>query len=132
MLQTKGRAMKRLSYLALLGFLAACGTPQEQCISKATRDIRTVDRLITEVQGTLDRGFGYEYITVWELDYVDCGTEADPSRVCAIRVPEQERRPVALDLAAEQIKLDQLRAKRVELLKSAAPVVAQCKIDNPE
>ncbi len=123
--------MKRLCCVALLG-LAACGTPQEQCVSKATRDIRTVDRLITEVQGNLDRGFGYEYITVWELDYIDCGTEADPNRVCAVRVPEQERRAVALDLAAEQVKLNQLRAKRVQQVKSVAPIVAQCKVDNPE
>jgi hypothetical protein len=123
--------MKRICSIALLG-LAACGTPQEQCISGATRDIRTVDRLISEVQGNLDRGFGYEYITVFELDYVDCGTEADPDRVCAIRVPEQERRPISLDLDAEQIKLNQLRAKRAQQVKSVAPVVAQCKIDNPE
>lgn len=124
--------MKRICGLALLGVLAACGTPQEQCIGKATRDIRTVDRLIKEVEGNLERGFGYDYITVIETDYVPCGSEADPSRVCAIQVPEQERIPVALDLAAEQVKLDQLRVKRVQLLKSAGPVVAQCKVDNPE
>ena len=123
--------MKRLSALTLIGLLAACGTPQEQCIGKATREIRTVDRLMTEVQGNLDRGYGYEYITVYELDYVSCGTEADPSRVCAIRVAEQERREVAIDLAAEAVKLTQLQAKRKQLLRSAAPVVAQCKAANP-
>lgn len=123
--------MKRLFIPALLA-LAACGTPQEQCIGKATREIRTVDRLITEVQGNLDRGYGYEYITVYEVDYIDCGTEADPGRVCAVRVPEQERREVALDLDAERVKLTQLQAKRGQLLQSAAPVVAQCKITNPE
>ena len=72
--------------LAMLGLVAACGTPQEQCIGRATREIRTVDRLMSEVQGNLDRGYGYEYITVFELDYVECGTEADPSRVCAVRM----------------------------------------------
>ena len=124
--------MKCRPVLALVGLLVACGTPQEQCISRATRDIRTIDRLMTEVQGNLDRGFGYEYYTVYELDYIDCGTETDPNRVCAIRVPEQERRPVALDLAAEQVKLNQLKAKRAQLVARVAPVVAQCRIDNPE
>ncbi len=123
--------MRRYLILGLLG-LSACGTPQERCIGSATREIRTVDRLMTEVQGNLDRGYGYEYITVYETDYIDCGTEADPDRVCVIRVPEQERRPVALDLAQEQVKLTQLRAKRAELVRAAAPVVAQCKIANPE
>lgn len=124
--------MKRLGCTALLVMLAACGTPQEQCISAATRDIRVVDRLIREAEGNLDRGYGYEYVTVLELDYVRCGTESNPGRVCAVRRPEHERRPVAIDLAAEQVKLDQLRAKRAQQSRSVAPVVAQCKIDNPE
>lgn len=124
--------MKRLSALALLVLLTACGTPQEQCISRATRDIRTVDRLMSEVQGNLDRGFAYETYTVYDIDYIDCSTEADPGRVCAIRVAEEERRPVAIDLATEKVKLDQLRAKRSELLQSSAPVVAQCRVEFPE
>lgn len=124
--------MNRLPVLALLTLLAACGTPQEQCVSRATRDIRTLDRLMTAVQGNLDRGFAYEYYTVYEIDYVTCGTQTDPDRVCAIRVPEEERRPVAIDLAAERVKLDQLRDKRAELLRAAAPVVAQCRVEFPE
>ena len=124
--------MKRILSVAILAVLAGCGTPQEQCISKVTRDIRVVDRLIVEVSGNIERGYGYEYITRVEIDYVDCGTETDPGRVCAIRVPEQERIPVAIDLAAEKVKLDQLIAKRKEQVRVAAPVVAQCKIDNPE
>lgn len=124
--------MKRVLSMVALGVLAGCGTPQEQCISKVTRDIRVVDRLIAELQGNIERGYGYEYITTVEIDYVDCGTELDPGRVCAIRVPEQERIPVAIDLAAERVKLDQLQTKRADQVRVAAPVVAQCKVDNPE
>lgn len=123
--------MRRLPCLVLL-LLAACGTPQEQCISAATRDIRVVDRLIREAEGNLERGYGFEEYTVYELDYVNCGTQSNPDRVCAIRRPEQERRPVAIDLAAEQVKLTQLRAKRAQQTKAVAPVIAQCRIDNPE
>jgi len=124
--------MKRLFCLLTLCLLAACGTPQEQCISAATRDIRTVDRLIREAEGNLERGFGYEYITVIETEYVDCGTETDPNRVCAQRYRAEERRAVKIDLAAEQVMLDQLIAKRAAQAKAAGPVIAQCKIDNPE
>lgn len=123
--------MRRLPCLVLL-LLAACGTPQEQCISAATRDIRVVDRLIREAEGNLERGYGFEEYTVYELDYVNCGTQSNPDRVCAIRRPEQEQRPVAIDLAAEQVKLTQLRAKRAQQTKAVAPVIAQCRIDNPE
>ena len=124
--------MKHPPCIALLCLLAACGTPQEQCISAATRDMRVVDRLIRETEGNLERGYGYEYVTVIETDYVACGTEANPDRVCAIRSPEQERREVAIDLAAEQVKLTQLRAKRAQQAKAVAPTIAQCRIDNPE
>ena len=57
--------MKRLTFLALAA-LAACGTPQEQCINRNTRDLRTVDRLIAEAEGNLQRGYAYETITVYE------------------------------------------------------------------
>ena len=124
--------MKRLSGLALLCALAACGTPQEQCINAVTRDMRVVDLLIAEAEGNLQRGYGFEYVTVMEIDYVPCGTQTNPNRVCAVRRPEQERRPVAIDLAAEQVKLTQLRAKRAQQAKAAAPAIAQCRIDNPE
>ncbi|MGL6208687.1 MAG: hypothetical protein ACRC14_02515 [Paracoccaceae bacterium] len=124
--------MKRLVVLTLLVMLAACGTPQEQCISAATRDMRVVDRLIRETEGNRERGSGYEYITVLETDIVPCGTTENPGKTCLVRRPEQERREVAIDLAAEQRKLDQLKAKRATLARAVAPVVEQCRIDNPE
>jgi len=123
--------MNRLPCLALVLLLAACGTPQEQCINVATRDMRVLDRLIGEAAANLDRGYGFETVTVLETDYIDCGTEAAPDRVCAVRRPEQERRPVAIDLASEQVKLDQLRTRRAQQATSLAPAIAQCKIENP-
>ena len=123
--------MNRLPCLALVLLLAACGTPQEQCINAATRDMRVLDRLIGEAAGNLDRGYGFETVTVFEIDYVACGTVAAPDRICAVRRPEQERRPVAIDLAAEQVKLDQLRTRRAQQATALAPTIAQCRIDNP-
>ena len=121
--------MRSAIALTTIILLAACGTPQEQCINAATRDARVVDRLIREAEGNLARGYGYEYITVFETDYVRCGTEAEP-RTCLIRRPEQERREVAIDLAAEARKLDQLRDKRRAQTLAAAPAIAQCKVVN--
>ena len=57
--------MKRLTFPVLV-LLAACGTPQEQCIRYNTRDLRTVDRLIAETEGNLDRGYAIETITEYE------------------------------------------------------------------
>ena len=59
--------MKRLAFAALAA-LAGCGTPQEQCINRNTRDLRVVDRLIVETEGNLQRGYALETVTRFE-DY---------------------------------------------------------------
>lgn len=129
--------MKRLILVPLL-LLAACGTPQEQCISANTRDLRVVDRLIRETEGNLERGYGYETVTEYEPRWFDCTpfpTTAVPtpaSRMCFDRVPVSVRQAVALDLNAEATKLQSLKTKRASLAKAAESVIAQCKAAHPE
>jgi hypothetical protein len=130
--------MKRLAFLAL-GTLAACGTPQEQCINRNTRDLRTVDRLIAETQGNLDRGYAYETITVYEDYWTTCPVppvaEGEPPpkpRMCLDERPVTEQRAKAIDLNEEARKLDSLKAKRRDLARKAEDVIAQCKAQYPE
>ena len=118
--------------------LTACGTPQEQCIGAATRDMRVVDRLIVEVEGNLARGYGYETITVYMPEWQDCTpqpTTASPEpkpQMCLEEVPHTSRQPVALNLAAEAAKLKGLKAKRAQQALAAASAVNQCKAQFPE
>ena len=130
--------MKRTA-LSALCLLAACGTPQEQCTNRNTRDLRTVDRLIAEARGNLDRGYAYEEITIstpaW--DYCDAapvveGEPVPPPRLCLEDHEETITRPKAIDLADEARKLDGLQTKRAQLARAAAPVIAQCKAEHPE
>lgn len=130
-------AMKRAPVLAFL-ILSACGTPQEQCIGGATRDLRVVDRLITEVQGNLARGYGYENVTVYLPEWQNCAprpTKDNPepkSQTCLEQVPQTTRQAVALDLNAERAKLKSLTQKRAQQIKTAETAVAQCKAQHPE
>lgn len=129
--------MKRL-LLAPLLLLVACGTPQEQCISANTRDLRVVERLIRETEGNLARGYGYVTVTEYEADWVDCTpdpTEENPNptqQLCFDRVPVTVRKEVALDLNAEAAKLESLQAKRATLSRAAESLIAQCKAKYPE
>jgi hypothetical protein len=130
--------MKRLIILSLAA-LAACGTPQEQCISRNTRDLRTVDRLIAETEGNLQRGYAFETVTVYEDYWAQCpqpplveGQPVPPPRLCLDERPVTEQRPKAIDLNAEAKKLDSLKAKRRQLARAAEAVIAQCKADYPE
>lgn len=130
--------MKRLIFL-MLSTLAACGTPQEQCINRNTRDLRTVDRLITETQGNLDRGYAFETITVYEDYWTTCpqppvaeGETPPPPRLCLDERPVTKQRPKAIDLNEEARKLDSLKTKRLDLARKAEAVIAQCKAEYPE
>lgn len=130
--------MKRLTILAL-ATLAACGTPQEQCINSNTRDLRTVDRLIAEAEGNLQRGYAYETITVYEPEWTYCrrrpvveGEPDPPPRLCLDQHPVSRTRPKAIDLNEEARKLDSLKEKRNSLARQAEVIVAQCKAQYPE
>jgi hypothetical protein len=130
--------MKRLLLLTL-ATLAACGTPQEQCINRNTRDLRTVDRLIAESEGNLQRGYAFETVTIYEDYWTYCerpapaeGEPAQPPRLCLDERAVTEKRAKAIDLNDEARKLDSLRAKRQQLARQAEAVIAQCKAQYPE
>lgn len=130
--------MKRLSFLAL-AIVAGCGTPQEQCISRNTRDLRTVDLLIAEAEGNLKRGYAYETITVYEDYWTTCdlpvvqeGSPPPKPRMCLDERPVTQQRPKAIDLNAEAQKLASLQQKRKDLARQAQGVIAQCKAQYPE
>jgi len=125
--------MKRL-ILPALALLAACGTPQEQCISYNTRDLRVVDRLIAESEGNLERGYAYEKVTEYEEYWTWCRSpvEGDPPRMCLQERTKIVDRPKAIDLGAEAAKLDSLKAKHKDLARKAEAVIAQCKAEHPE
>jgi hypothetical protein len=130
--------MKRLVLLTL-ATLSACGTPQEQCINRNTRDLRTVDRLITETEGNLARGYAFETVTVYEEYWTYCpvsapaeGEPTPPPRLCLDERPVTQRRPKAIDLYEETRKLESLKDKRISLARQAEKVIAACKAQYPE
>ena len=131
--------------LIVLTLLAACGTPQEQCINRETRDLRILNRLIAETEANLKRGYALEEVTIYRDRWVRCPVEVlppppegapppppPPPRMCLDEVSETVTRPKAIDLRAEAEKLKGLKKKQVELSRSAASAIAQCKAQYPE
>lgn len=129
--------MKRI-LLPVLFVLSACGTPQEQCIGAATRDMRVVDRLIAETEANLKRGYSYETVTVYTTAWVDCtprvaeGEPAPKPRMCLNDIPQTRQRAVAIDLAAEAAKLKGLKAKRSAQAREADSAIRACKTQYPQ
>ena len=124
--------------VAVVLTLAACGTPQQQCINSVAGNLHTIDGLILQTQGNLQRGFGYTQVVRTIPQYQDCtprATSSDPNprgEMCLVDSVQTFQMPVAIDLAAEQKKLDQLIAKRTEIARQVAPAVAACQAQYPQ
>ncbi|UXU76384.1 MULTISPECIES: hypothetical protein [unclassified Paracoccus (in: a-proteobacteria)] len=134
--------MTRNIVLALMPVLivAACGTPQEQCISRSTREYRTIQSLLAEVEGNLARGYAWEERSVTRTEWDVCsrvirdkdGKPQIVQRSCLRDVTDTERYRVPIDPAAEQRKRDNLVARKQALARQAAAAVEACKAAYPE
>ena len=120
--------------LPLLAILAACGTPQQQCINTATRELRTIDRLTAETQATLSRGYDLEDHKVVRHVWRRCDNwvPGTPVRMCFEPEWRTVKRPVAIDPATEERKLEGLIARRKALEAQARSTIASCKARYPE
>lgn len=106
-------------YALLFLLVAACTHYPDDCNRAALNQLRTVDRLIEETRGNLARG--YTYVTEdrgVRTGFVVC-TGSHPVRFCTSNDRGYRRRAVAIDPAAEQRKLESLRARREELAAAA-------------
>jgi len=123
----------------LLASLAACGTPQEQCINRSTTELRKIERLIAETEGNLARGYGYETDTITTHQWVACiapgsRVPGHPVRTTMCFEPQTQtvKREVPIDPAAEKRVLDNLLTRRKALAAAAEPAIAACRTAYPE
>lgn len=129
--------------LAVLGglmFLGACGTPQEQCINRSTRELRNLEYLLKETEENLARGYAWEEYEVptWRREI--CGTQLVPGkdgpverpRYCLVRDVETKRRIKSIDPAEEARKRDALKAKIAAIMPQVEANIAACRATYPE
>jgi hypothetical protein len=113
-----------------LVLLAACATPREACIDAASRELRTVESLIRETQGNLARGYAIERGQELRVDRDWCTVELPGGGLARVRCDEtrvvETERPVAIDLRAEQAKLDGLLERREGLAREREAAVRAC------
>ena len=116
--------------------LAACQTPREACLSEGSRELRTVESLIRETQGNLQRGYAIE--TEQEVEVIRTTCEVELEDGTEGRVPcdrtdvDEVERPVAIDLVAERAQLDSLLEQRGRLLGQAQARQQACVATYPE
>jgi hypothetical protein len=129
------RVLAPLALLAALG-LAACESPREACINQGARELRTVEALIRETEGTLRRGYAIEETQVVRVRPGFCEfTRPDGSigrRTCDRTEVRDVSRPRAVDLAEEQRKLRSLQERRARLAAEQAARVQACVAAYPQ
>lgn len=126
--------------LLLMSMLAACGTPQQQCIAQNTRELRVVDRLIAEVQGNLARGYALRETTVTQPEWQDClrktrnkqGKTVLVESLCLEDEAVTVQKPEPIDPAAEKRKLAGLQEQRRGLAQRAEGAIAACRAQYPD
>lgn len=117
--------------LAVLG-LAGCASPYERCMAPALNEIRTVDRLIAEVQTDIARGYRLVSETQWRPQFTFCaGTDARLD-VCFVDQPVVTRRPEAIDRRVEAGRLASLQERRQELEITARRQQGACAAAHPQ
>lgn len=127
--------------MALLVLLAACGTPQDRCIDRATRELRAVEQLLAGVEGNLARGYAWDEKPVTRVRWEICGyrqiQNADGTFItrpdmCMQPYTDTIRSRVAIDPETEKRKRDALIARRRALLPQAEANIAACKATYPQ
>jgi hypothetical protein len=134
------RRVMRRGTMGLVGgvvlVLAGCGTPQERCIARETRDLRVLDRLIAETSATIARGYALESESFVVTQTFPCQVRGPDNRVrtelCDRDEVVERTRPVAVNLDDERAKLRSMEARRAELARSVAGRVEACRAAYPE
>jgi hypothetical protein len=106
--------------------LAACQTPREACVSEVTAEQRVIEGLIAETRGNIERGYAIEEEQVVDVVSRTCRTDEGATYFCDRTEVRDVERPVAIDLNAEQAKLESLLERRGALRAGQANALAAC------
>lgn len=118
--------------LAGLGLLVACGTPQEQCINRASKELQTIEELRQETAANIARGYAIDVSFVPYTTYDTCYYANGRRYNCPRTYTRKVTQPRTIDISEEQSKLNGLEQKQAALEKQIAPYIAQCKAQYPE
>jgi len=118
--------------LAVLGGLAGCGTPLQQCVREAEQTTREIERELSERYANLSRGYSIERVTMPRLVPSICPSPSGAMVPCSRweNDVEEIRHRIDRDLERERIALLERQLERER--PRAAAAVAQCRATYPE
>jgi len=124
--------MKRLAALAACLVITACSTPQEQCISRASAEYRSLQSKIATAQGNIDRGYAIHRQTVPYTVPAVCTNKQGKKYPCPRTEYRTEETPVSIDIREERRKIAAFKARLPAALRLAEAGAKQCRVAYPE
>ncbi|TVS03781.1 MAG: hypothetical protein EA407_05945 [Rhodobacteraceae bacterium] len=113
-------------FTLVAGLIAACATPQQTCLRAAQAELVALDREIAEAERAVARGYRMSEAVEPRTTLHICAWPREPVLFCTRHTPgaSAERRPV--NRAAEEARLESLRAQRPGLIVQTEAAVATC------
>lgn len=124
--------MKHFATLPALALIAACATPQEQCINTAANEVRAIRSGISTAQGNITRGYAIHRQTQsYQVPSVCFDAEKKPYRCFEFDTRTIET-PVTINVADEKRKLASLKKRLPTATREMNAGVASCRVQFPE
>lgn len=117
----------QLTGLVLLLALGACATPQQQCIAKATVELRSLQSQIRTTEATIARGYAIHKQSVPYRNPQICYDRQKKPYVCSHTRFHRIEVPVTVNIGAEKAKLAALKAQLSTAQTKAAKGTQACR-----
>ncbi len=124
--------MKHFAFLPALAILAACATPQQQCINTASNEVRAITSAISTSKGNISRGYAIHRQTQsYQVPSVCYDNDDKPYRCFDFDTRVVET-PVSINVAEERRKLASLQKRLPAATRKMNAGVASCRVQFPE
>lgn len=124
--------MKHFALLPALALIAACATPQEQCISTASNEVRSMQKLIHTTQGNIARGYAiHRHTESYQVPDICHDKNKKPYR-CFDTEYRTIETPVTINIAEERRKLAGLKNRLPAATRKMRAGVANCQAQFPQ
>ncbi len=118
--------------LPALALLAACATPQEQCINTAAEPARALQQKITELEGNVSRGYAIHRQREPYTRATICYDKNKKPFSCLEDATRWVETPVTIDIADQRRQLANLKRRLPAALRDAQRGADTCRSLYPE
>lgn len=123
--------------LAVVALVAGCATPKQRCLSQATQELRGVERALDTARGNIARGYAIHtqrvpYTVAGTCYHTHPRTHAVFPYSCPSTYYRTQSTPVAINVAEERRKAENLQRRLPQMRERANAAVRQCNAQFPE